>query len=204
MIAGGYDVVVTVTDSESPAVQTSATYTITITGPPPSLTITSRSPPNGTVGVDYGPSATYKCISSPVLGWHQVCTPCTSTSGCSSLPRCQGFFPSPCRKTLFLGFTFTAAGNGRALGGGVVVRQRNGLRRTDLAQGSLQGQGIGNGSDGSYAAAREANHLGTCTRAVTDRDSAGVVHNGKVGRGREGDADAASGARGQHLSAAVA
>jgi hypothetical protein len=110
MVAGDYDVIVTVTDSESPAIQTSATYTIAITGPPPSLTITSGNPPNGTVGVDYGPSSAYKCWASPVLGWHQVCSPCTSTSGCSSLPRCQGLFPSPCVKTVFVSFTFTATG----------------------------------------------------------------------------------------------
>lgn len=110
MFAGDYDVIVTVTDSESPAIQTSATYTIAITGPPPSLTITSGNPPNGTVGVDYGPSSEYKCWASPVLGWHQVCSPCTSTSGCSSLPRCRGLFPSPCVKTVFVGFTFTATG----------------------------------------------------------------------------------------------
>lgn len=110
VLAGDYDVVVTVTDSEFPAIQTSVTYTIAITGPEPSLTITSGNPPNGTVGVDYGPSRLYKCWASPVLGWHQTCFPCTSTSGCSSLPRCQGFFPSPCRKTVFLGFTFTATG----------------------------------------------------------------------------------------------
>ncbi len=108
--AGGYNVIVAVTDSESPAVQTSSNYTITITGPAPLLTITSGSPPSGTVGVDYGPSRIEKCYSSPVFGWHQVCSPCTGTSGCSSLPRCQGFFPSPCRKTVFLGFTFTATG----------------------------------------------------------------------------------------------
>jgi hypothetical protein len=39
MFVGDYDVIVTVTDSESPVIQTSATYTIAITGPPPSLTI---------------------------------------------------------------------------------------------------------------------------------------------------------------------
>jgi Putative Ig domain len=109
-IGGDYEVVVTVADSESPAIRTTATYRIAITGPAASLTITSGNPPNGIVGVNYGPSATYKCWASPVLGWHQTCWPCTSTSGCGSLPRCQGFFPSPCRETIFLGFTFTAAG----------------------------------------------------------------------------------------------
>lgn len=110
MSAADYDVTLTVTDSESPAIQTSATYTISITGPPSSLTITSGNPPNGTVGVDYGPSSAYKCWANPVLGWHQVCSPCTSTSGCSTLPRCRGLFPSPCVKTVFVGFTFTATG----------------------------------------------------------------------------------------------
>lgn len=68
MAAGDHDVLVTVTDSESPAIQTSATYTIAIIGPPPSLTITSGNPPNGTAGVDYGPSSADKCWASPVLG----------------------------------------------------------------------------------------------------------------------------------------
>jgi len=52
MAAGDYDIIVTVTDSEAPAIQTSATYTIAIAGPLSSLTITSGNPPKGTVGVD--------------------------------------------------------------------------------------------------------------------------------------------------------
>jgi len=50
--AGSYNVIVTVTDSESPAVQTSANYSIVISPLPP-LTITSGAPPSGTVGVRY-------------------------------------------------------------------------------------------------------------------------------------------------------
>src|SRR5215469_2108699 len=45
--AGSYNVIVTVTDSESPAVQMSANYTVVISRPPP-LAITSGAPPAGT------------------------------------------------------------------------------------------------------------------------------------------------------------
>ena len=79
------------------------------------LTITSGTPPNGESGVSYGPSTTeyLKCYASPVLGWHQVCTPCSSfSSGCVSLPPCRGLFPSPCVKTevVYLGVVLTATG----------------------------------------------------------------------------------------------
>lgn len=51
-LAGTYNVVLTVTDSSSPTLQTSANYSITI-APPLPLVITSA-PPQGTVGVAYG------------------------------------------------------------------------------------------------------------------------------------------------------
>ena len=57
--AGSYNVIVTVTDSESPAVQMNANYTIVISPPPP-LAITSRAPPNGTVGAGYAPGIIFR------------------------------------------------------------------------------------------------------------------------------------------------
>ena len=79
------------------------------------LAITSGAPLNGKLGASYGPSTTeyLKCYASPVLGWHQVCTPCSSfSSGCVSLLRCTGLFPSPCVKTevVYLGVVLTATG----------------------------------------------------------------------------------------------
>ena len=111
---GTFDVVITVLDAESPSAQVSQTYTITIEGPL-ALAINSGAPPNGAVGVDYGPTVTeyFSCRWSPVLGWHQVCIQCTSYASCASLPICRGAVsPIPCRstRTVFLGFTFTAAG----------------------------------------------------------------------------------------------
>ena len=113
-VAGTYSVVVTVADSESPAAQVSASYPITIEGVV-HLSITSGDPPSGKVGVDYGPSTTQylSCIWSPVLGWHQVCTPCSRPQSCLLLPRCRGAMNvKPCLRTqeVFLGFTFTAVG----------------------------------------------------------------------------------------------
>jgi probable HAF family extracellular repeat protein len=77
--------------------------------------ITSGAPPNGTVGVQYGPATleSFKCFASPVLGWHQSCLPCSDFSGgCVSLPRCRGLFPSPCVKveTFYPGVVLTASG----------------------------------------------------------------------------------------------
>jgi Putative Ig domain len=112
-VASNYDVTIIVADSSSPPAQVSADYLIAIAGTP-SLTITSAAPPDGVVGVDYGTTVTqtFSCVWSPILGWHEVCTPCGTQSSCSSLPLCTGFSVKPCRKTkqVFVGFTFTAAG----------------------------------------------------------------------------------------------
>ena len=112
-VGGTYDVIVTVTDASSPAAQVSTNYSIAIAGPP-TFAITSGTPPNGTVGVDYGPMTTeyLSCVWSPVLGWHLVCTQCPSYASCASLPPCRGISPTPCllTKQIFLGFTFTAVG----------------------------------------------------------------------------------------------
>ena len=50
---GSYNVVVTLSDSKSPAAQMSAPYTITINNPEQALAITSFPPPAGTVGTRY-------------------------------------------------------------------------------------------------------------------------------------------------------
>jgi putative Ig domain-containing protein len=112
--AGTYKVVVTVADSGSPSSRVSASYPIAVDGLP-ELAISRGQPPSGTVGVEYGPTATeyLGCSWSPVLGWHLVCNPCSSLAACSSLPRCTGgMSPIRCLKTevTFLGFTFAASG----------------------------------------------------------------------------------------------
>jgi hypothetical protein len=75
------------------------------------LSITSGTPPNGTVGASYGQNKieTFECTR----GREGVfCSPCTS-SFCASLPICtRNFVALPCRETrqVFTGFTFTATG----------------------------------------------------------------------------------------------
>jgi len=59
--SGTYNVVITVTDSQSPRQHASANYAITI-APMPPLTITSGNPPNGVAGQFYGPQ---ECGSFP-------------------------------------------------------------------------------------------------------------------------------------------
>jgi len=111
-VAATYKVVVKVEDSSVPALDVTASYAIVIAGASV-LTITSAAPPDGTVGVDYGPSLTqtFSCRWSPVFGWHEVCISCAEIS-CSSLPPCKGISINPCGKTeqVFEGFTFMAAG----------------------------------------------------------------------------------------------
>ena len=67
--SGTFNVVITVLDAESPSAQVSQDYTITIEGSV-TLAINSDAPPNGTVGVDYGPMVTeyFSCRRSPILG----------------------------------------------------------------------------------------------------------------------------------------
>ena len=80
------------------------------------LTITSGTPPSGTVGLTYGPSSTeyFSCVWSPIFGWHQYCTPCSSIpSGCASLKPCTGGVNiKPCRRAeqVDVGFILTANG----------------------------------------------------------------------------------------------
>jgi hypothetical protein len=111
---GGYQVVVTASDAESPSAQVSAEYTVNIDGLFP-LTITSGEPPSGTVAVNYGPTETeyFHCVWTPVRGWHMVCSQCESKESCSSLPKCtKSISPSPCEqiREVFTGYTVTATG----------------------------------------------------------------------------------------------
>lgn len=106
----------TLTDSGNPATTLATNPQISLTiNPLATLAITSPAPPDGTVNVQYGPSSTgvSRCIWSPVLGWHVVCTPCSNPSTCSSLPPCTfNVGRSPCRQTTttFPGFVLTATG----------------------------------------------------------------------------------------------
>jgi Galactose oxidase, central domain/Kelch motif len=65
--AGTYNVIVTVTDSETPSAQASNPYTITI-APPPPLVITSSAPPTGTLQVAYGGSSGFSLTASGGVG----------------------------------------------------------------------------------------------------------------------------------------
>jgi hypothetical protein len=112
--AGTYHVVLTVTDSASPATHVSSNYTITIAVPIP-LSITSPAPPGGTIGMSYGSSSTedMKCYWNAYRGWHLACSPCSSPSACLSLPHCTGnVYKSPCQstQTVFAGFPLSATG----------------------------------------------------------------------------------------------
>lgn len=110
--AGAYGVVVTVSDSASPAHTQTADYVVSIDMP---LQITSAVPPSGTVGTAYGPLGTeyFSCVWSPVLGWHLACTPCNPAvpGSCPTVP-CRGISLKPCLQTqqVPIGFSFTASG----------------------------------------------------------------------------------------------
>lgn len=103
---------VTTTDTAMASI-TGSSSSIAVTAVPP-LAITSGAPPNGTVGVNYGPSKRqyFLCrIMQAVVS----CTPCTPGVGgtCGSYPGCARFQPTyPCISTrlVFGGFTFTATG----------------------------------------------------------------------------------------------
>jgi hypothetical protein len=111
-VASTYDVTVTVTESSSSQWQVSADYQITVAGTLV-LTITSGAPPNGTVGVDYGPTQIrpLKCYATG-LG-SIACSPCTVGASCPAR-QCMGYPPHflPCTELSFVfkGFTFTVAG----------------------------------------------------------------------------------------------
>jgi probable HAF family extracellular repeat protein len=144
----------------TPGAQTiTATDTASITGSSNSiqvatsqgsqLAITSGAPPNGTTGLAYGPTRIpYKCVFSPVGGFHQSCLPCIpGLATCTGLPPCQGLFPSPCTKTI-LGFEFTASGGvppntwiwapamGSSIPPGLTLSQYGIISGTPTAQGT--------------------------------------------------------------------
>jgi large repetitive protein len=109
---GAYGVVVTVRDSASPANTRSDTYAVSIDL---ALEITSGIPPNGMLGIGYGPLGTayFSCVWSPVLGWHWACTPCDPPvpGSCPATP-CRGISLTRCLQTqrIPVGFTFTGSG----------------------------------------------------------------------------------------------
>lgn len=95
-------VTVSLSKASSPIAVTAAT----------ALTINPASPPNGTVGVNYGQTKTETLECSRGRGGMVFCSLCTS-SFCGSLPLCgRNFAVLPCRVTrqVFAGFTFTATG----------------------------------------------------------------------------------------------
>lgn len=115
-LAVSYLITVTVTDSASKPAHVSTDYQITVADV---LTITSGSPPNGTVGTDYGPISTqhiYCYATAASVGFGVACSGCTPAAQCGTLPWCHGvgnqIRPLPCTKTthVFKGFTFVAAG----------------------------------------------------------------------------------------------
>jgi len=96
----------TATDATAASVNGTSSISVTATQPP---TVSSNSPPAGTVGTKYGPPSiqTYKCLHNVV--W--VCNPCgpgTLNPFCGPYPPC--FIASPClqRRTVFQGFPLTA------------------------------------------------------------------------------------------------
>jgi Putative Ig domain len=108
--SGEFAVVVTVTDSGHPAVQTSTAYTVSVDAP---LKITSGQPPSGMPKVGYGPIGTIY-LSCHTRGSLTSCVRCDpSIAGSCPVPHCTSDnLPSPCTKTVegHTGFTFTATG----------------------------------------------------------------------------------------------
>src|SRR6266851_666624 len=114
-VASAYDVTVTVTESSSSQWQVSADYHIAVAGTLV-LTITSGVPPNGTVGVDYGPVIIQDlgCYAGIFFGSY-ACSPCGHLVSCPVHPCAEfppHYFDLPCTRIsrVFQGFTFTVAG----------------------------------------------------------------------------------------------
>jgi large repetitive protein len=111
--SGIYVIVVTVTDSASPAAHVGVNYSVSIDMP---LAITSDDPPGGTVGVQYGVLGTeyLRCILSPVFGWHVSCVPCDPNlaDSCPITPCVHRVGLKPCTEIqqVPVGFTFSAGG----------------------------------------------------------------------------------------------
>ena len=102
---------ITATDAVTSSLTiTSGSITVTATA---QLAITSSAPPDGTFGVNYGPTnfEYFRCDYRAPFGYS--CHPCTGTTGCSSLPICpRRGIVTPCveRRGTFVGFTLTATG----------------------------------------------------------------------------------------------
>jgi len=113
--SGEFRVIFSVTDSGYPAAQTSAALTVSIDA---ALTIATGTPPNGTVGVGYGPLGTIymKCnrYSNSSFVFCGRCSP--SIAGSCPTNTCVyfngQFGPFPCTKTAYghVGFTLKASG----------------------------------------------------------------------------------------------
>lgn len=101
----------TATDTVAPSLTaTSSAITVAAASTP---SITSGAPPNGTFGVNYGPSTAERFLC--VFHYPQaVCTtPCdSSNSNCAGYSACHRYPTYPCvtTRTVFAGFTFTAKG----------------------------------------------------------------------------------------------
>jgi hypothetical protein len=106
--------VFTCSDSSVPATSVSVDIEITIGANSAGALSIVSTPPSGITGTPYGPSVTaeYRCIWSPVLGWHEECVPC-SGSACALLPQCPrtGLFFKYClRRIATTGFNLQATG----------------------------------------------------------------------------------------------
>jgi Putative Ig domain len=114
--SGDFAVIVTVTDSGYPAAQASTALTVSVDA---TLAIASGAPPNGTVGVGYGPLGTIyrRCVvvtgtSGPVWSCAR-CNPSISGSCPTALcPSSISLYRVPCLKTSSgdVGFTLKASG----------------------------------------------------------------------------------------------
>jgi len=96
---GTYQVIVTVTDSEIPAIQTTANYAINIIAPPPPTISTSPAPAIGTLNVAYA-GYTFAAINGlPPFMWSETgalppgIQPLSSAGALSGTPTATGTFP---------------------------------------------------------------------------------------------------------------